>query len=277
MFNKNIILIISSIIIIIYVLILQYRYLIYFIPNKIILYTPKDFNMNYEEIYIGKLNGWLIKNQTNVLNNKKSNKLIIFFHGNAGNISNRLHIIQQLLNIFDDSDIFIFDYPHFGLSDGKLHPSYLISCCHKVYDYWSCKYNNICLLGESIGAGIMADTYNLIMKTQINLPKMLIHLNGITSLREIADNIMPSIIKPVILPWIDEYDSKKIYLKHITKLPKIIIIHAINDEIVPIKYVKNMIHDLRICNNIHFFNICGTHNNPIFDEIIIKKLKELYN
>jgi hypothetical protein len=56
---KYVILIIA---VFIYALIIQYRYLAYFIPNKIIKYTPNDFSMEYNEINIDGLNGWLFVN-----------------------------------------------------------------------------------------------------------------------------------------------------------------------------------------------------------------------
>jgi len=274
--------IIIIILIIIYSLIIQFRYKLYFLPNKIIPYTPKEFNLEFEDIYIGKLNGWLIYNpklnkQTNEKSTKKSNKLIIYFSGNTGNISNRIHIIQKIFDFFDDTDIFVFDYPSFGLSNGKLNPSYIISSCHKIYDFWTNKYKQIGLLGESIGSGIMADTYDMITKTQNIQPFVIIHLNGITSIKEIADTVIPPIIKPFILPWITEFNTEKNYLKHFNKLPKLIIIHANNDEIVPINYVENMIKNLNKIEKINFFKIDGSHNDPIFDTNIENKIKETYN
>ena len=160
---KYIILIIA---LVIYTLIIQYRYIAYFVPNKIIKYTPKDFNMNFCEINIGKLNGWFFHNKNS--NNKKNPNIIIFNHGNAGNISNRINTIKLLLDIFPDTDIYIYDYPQFGISTGNLVPSNVISNAYKIYDYWASKYDNVNLLGESIGAGIVAEVFNLLIKLNHN-------------------------------------------------------------------------------------------------------------
>jgi hypothetical protein len=103
---KYVILIIA---VFIYALIIQYRYLAYFIPNKIIKYTPNDFSMEYNEINIDGLNGWLFVNPNINLDNPDRN-LAIFYHGNAGNISNRIGIIKTLLSILPSIDIFIYDY-----------------------------------------------------------------------------------------------------------------------------------------------------------------------
>jgi hypothetical protein len=273
MINYKYIIIIIALII--YTLIIQYRYLAYFVPNKIIRYTPSDFNMDFQEVNIGKINGWFFPNTNNT--NKSNDHIILYYHGNAGNISNRIGIIKQLLTIFPNNDFFIFDYPQFGISRGDLIPSNIISSSYKVYNYWALKYKNISLLGESIGAGIIAEVFSLLIKLNYqNMPKNIIHLNGVTCLKDIVGNIIPFIIKPFILPWIDEFNSEKIYIKHITKLPNLIIIHTPNDDIVPIKFVDKFMHKLRICKSIKFIKIDGSHNNPIIDNDAINLIKSTY-
>jgi len=57
-----------------------------------------------------KLFGWFIPNH-------KNKGVVLFYHGNAGNISHRLDPIQ----IFHPQglDVFIFDYRVYGQSEGK--------------------------------------------------------------------------------------------------------------------------------------------------------------
>jgi len=267
--------IIVIIALIIYTLIIQYRYVAYFIPNKIIKYTPKDFNMEFNEINIGKLNGWFFPNKKS--NQKQNPNILIFYHGNAGNISNRINTIKQLLDILPNTDIYIYDYPQFGISRGDLIPSNIISGAYKVYNYWASKYKNINLVGESIGAGIMAEVFDLLLKLNHNkIPKNIIHLNGITSLKDIISNSIPYVTKPLILPWIEEFNPERIYTKHITNLPNIIIIHTPNDDIVPITFVYKLLHKLRISNRIQFIEISGSHNNPIIDSNAVINIRSKY-
>ena len=308
--KKNYIYIVISIIIIIYSLFIQYRYKAYFFPSKKINYTPSDFNIPYKEINIDKLNGWLFKNQSiNEINKvaltqlpkqveltqlpkqveltqlpkkveeiKPIKKLIIFYHGNAGNISNRIWIIKQLLEIFSDTDIFIYDYPQFGLSSGQLSLTDIIKSAYAVYLYWSNKYKHISLLGESIGAGVIAELFKLLVKTKHhNMPKVIIHLNGLTSLYGVINNIIPTIIKPFILPWITEFDCETIYWQNVTKLPKLLILHTPNDEIININLVYKLIKKLSYSENVHFIKIDGSHNQPIIDSECIKKIRYIVN
>jgi len=264
----------------------------YFFPSKIINYIPSDFDINYKEINIDLLNGWLIKNQLDKSQSKtlsktlsktsckitSNTKLLIYFHGNAGNISNRIWIIKQLLEIFPETDIYIYDYPQFGLSSGSLNISNIILSGYKVYRYWSDKYSNITLLGESIGAGIIAEVYALLIKFKHkNMPKMIIHLNGITSLHKTINSIIPFIIKPFIIPWIYEFDCEKIYSNNITKIPKLLILHTPNDEIININLVFELLDKLAYSPNLHYIKIYGTHCQPIIDDQCIKKIRYIYN
>lgn len=266
MINTKYIIIIIALLL--YSLIIQYRYKAYFLPDKIIKYTPNNFNIKYNRQIINGLDGWIFPN-------KKSKDIMIFFHGNAGNISNRIIIVSKLLDIFPNTDIYIFDYPEFGLSEGKLIPSNIISSAYKVYDYWANKatYTKIILLGESIGSGILAEVYNLIQKLKYGKqPDLIIHLNGITSLRGVISNMIPVIIKPFILPWIEEFNAENIYLKHIVNLPKLLILHSKLDDIVPIGLVNNMVYNLRLYPNICYLKIDGSHNEPFINIKNINKI-----
>jgi hypothetical protein len=108
------------------------------------------------------------------------------------------------------------------------------------------------------------------------MPKNIIHLNGITCLKDIISYTIPYITRPLILPWIQELDPKKIYLKNITKISNLIILHTPNDDIVPIKFVNDFVHKLRICKSIKFIKIDGSHNNPIIDTNNIKRIRLAY-
>src|SRR6056297_16532 len=74
-------------------------------PQKSITYTPEDVGLSFEDVtFITEddvnLHGWFIPND--------SNTTVLYFHGNAGNISGRLQTIQLLHNF--GLNVFIFDY-----------------------------------------------------------------------------------------------------------------------------------------------------------------------
>jgi len=85
-----------------------------FYPAKTIDIMPDRFGMAYEDVYLTtedhvKINGWLIKNPS-------AKSTLLFLHGNAGNIGDRL----TKLKFFHEMgvNVFIIDYRGYGHSEG---------------------------------------------------------------------------------------------------------------------------------------------------------------
>ncbi len=85
------------------------------VPKQEIVDTPKKYHMAYRELWFKArdgvaLNGWLLPGAPH-------RPLLVFFHGNAGNLSDNL----EYLNLLHGSgfSIFIFDYRGFGKSVGE--------------------------------------------------------------------------------------------------------------------------------------------------------------
>jgi fermentation-respiration switch protein FrsA (DUF1100 family) len=87
-----------------------------FFPDPTLEFSPTEFGLEFEDIRfetsdgIG-LHGWLIPAE-------RHGPLLLFFHGNAGNISHRVHNIYQLNK--SGISVFIIDYRGYGLSEGKI-------------------------------------------------------------------------------------------------------------------------------------------------------------
>ena len=96
-------------ILIIYSLVLIYIYIF----QRNLLYHPKENNyldnqidFEYKEIFIPvneniKLKSWIIEKDF------KKNKTLIFFHGNAGNLNNRIYKVNELYNLILFIGIFL--------------------------------------------------------------------------------------------------------------------------------------------------------------------------
>jgi uncharacterized protein len=85
---------------------------IYF-PSRALVATPADLGIPFEEVRFGpegRLHGWFIPGSRDVT--------VLWFHGNAGNISHRVPMISTLRRELGVS-IFIFDYSGYGLSGGR--------------------------------------------------------------------------------------------------------------------------------------------------------------
>ncbi len=147
-----------------------------FNPDKDLKTKPSDFNMSYEDIFLSnsnsstssifyKYHGWYIENTSN-FNIELSKYVILYFHGNAGNISTRIHFLNKLYSL--GFSIMIFDYPGFGLSEGNPNEESCLEVGNLFYNFLveNKKYTrkNIIFYGESIGGCIAS---HLALKTKI--------------------------------------------------------------------------------------------------------------
>ncbi len=128
-----------------------------FFPEKEILLYPEDVGLLYENVFIktadgAKLNGWYIPYE-------KATYTVLFFHGNAGNISYRLDKMMVLRSL--GFNIFMIDYRGFGLSQGKLTEKGLYLDAEAAYSYLrqvrGLKSENIIIYGSSLGSAVAVD------------------------------------------------------------------------------------------------------------------------
>ena len=83
-----------------------------FYPVRSVVETPNNWGLQYEDVTIDtddgvSLNGWYIPHA-------ESNRVLLFFHGNAGNISHRRESIEIFHNL--NLNVFIIDYRGYGKS-----------------------------------------------------------------------------------------------------------------------------------------------------------------
>ena len=90
----------------------------YYYPQKKLKSNPqKKYGINFIDVVIkyntDEIHGWL-------LHRKRSNKVILYSHGNAGNISDRLFLLNKLYSNLQVS-ILIYDYRGYGKSKGEIN------------------------------------------------------------------------------------------------------------------------------------------------------------
>ncbi|MFH1339204.1 MAG: alpha/beta hydrolase [Candidatus Omnitrophota bacterium] len=220
-------------------------------PTKEIILTPKDIGLKYEDIFFQtqeglSLNGWFIPSQG-------PRGTLLFCHGNAGNISYRVEIIQ----IFNELNlnVFIFDYRGYGRSQGNPSETGLYRDARAAYDYLLSRQDvdkeKIIIYGKSIGANVA-----------INLASgadaaCLIADGGFTSAYDMGKKLFPYLpIKWVIAVKFDAEEK----IKNIA-IPKLII-HSKDDEVVPLKLGRKLFE--AASQPKEFYLMQGTHNEAIF-------------
>jgi esterase/lipase len=239
-----------------------------FFPNNELKRTPSNLNIQYEDVYLNnnndKYHGWFIKGTNK--NSITTDKCILFFHGNAGNISYRLNYIEKF-NEIGISQLF-FDYPSFGLSTGTPNENLCIKSGELFYKYLieEKKFNpyNIIFYGESIGGSIatsLANIYNI---------KYLIIQSTFTDIKQIIKNIVN--FDMYIMTYnigFETLNNLKIRYKlnKLNKKMKTLVMHSNNDELIDIS------HGEQLSKYSDVFYICnGSHSNIQIDSDFIFNL-----
>jgi uncharacterized protein len=94
------------------------------------------------------------------LTRKSGQAPILYCHGNAGNITDRVYILEKLHNIADAS-VLIFDYRGYGRSEGKPNEKGVLSDA-RAARAWLAKREKIAekdivVMGESLGGAVAVD------------------------------------------------------------------------------------------------------------------------
>ena len=201
-----------------------------FHPEREIEATPESVGLSYEDVYFKtadgvRLNGWFVPAPD-------SSDVMIWFHGNAGNISHRvenLRLFHDLLGL----SVFIFDYREYGRSEGSVSEEGTYRDADAALVWLTGRTDlpadRIIYFGRSLGAAVAVE---LALKAP---PRALILETPMTSIRDMARKVMPYL--PVGFLIGTEYDSlSKIGTIHVPLL----ILHGDRDEVVPFEQGRRL-------------------------------------
>lgn len=246
-----------------YVYVFQDR--LVFIPFSDHASDPGQLGLAYEELFIDvrgeKVHAWFVP-----ADNPRG--VVLFCHGNAGNISHRLQTIELLHSL--NMSTMIFDYQGYGKSSGK--PSekgtYLDvqAAWHYLIEGRKIRPEEIFIFGRSLGGAVAAD-----LASQTT-PAGVILESTFTSARDLGSELF--FFLPIRLLSRFEYDTLG-KLDQITSPLKII--HSPDDEIIPFS------HGLKLYEGApapkYFTEIRGDHNTGFLEsrENYLKKLDQFFS
>jgi fermentation-respiration switch protein FrsA (DUF1100 family) len=222
-----------------------------FIPQKTLDYSPADYRMEWRDVYLNtpdskRLHGWYFPVDP-------GEPVILFYHGNAGNISHRLDYIQRLTRM--GFNVFIFDYRGFGNSSGKPSEKGLYIDAFCAYNYLvnneKIKPENIILLGRSLGAAAAIET-----AARVEARSIIVE-SGFLSIRHMARHMgIFSLISPLLPANYNNLEK----IKNIS-IPKLII-HGDNDELVPFSMGEKLFEEAGEPK--YFYPIKGAGHNDTY-------------
>jgi fermentation-respiration switch protein FrsA (DUF1100 family) len=197
------------------------NYFIFF-PDASFERRPEDMPLDYRDVYFHtedgeRLHGWFFP-----LN--KGNPVILFCHGNAGNISHRLDNIGHLLK--RGLQVFIFDYRGYGKSSGRPSEKGVYLDGLAAYDHLIggelLLPEDIILFGRSLGAAVAIE-----VALERGVRSLIIE-SAFTSIRDMSRALV--LFRPFAAMLPAHYHNLAKIEK--VRVPKLII-HGEKDEIVP--------------------------------------------
>lgn len=220
--------------------------LIYF-PDSRMTATPHDIGLEYDAVSFKAadgvdLSGWFVPGS--------SKMVVLFCHGNAGNISDRLDSLQIFHKL--GLNTFIFDYRGYGESSGRTTEEGTYRDSEGAWDFLLHKKGftpeNVIVFGRSLGGAIAA---HLAMARQ---PGALILESTFTSIPDLGASLYPFF--PVRL--LSRFKYSVVDFVGRAHSP-ILVVHSPDDDIVPYALGTKV---YRAANEPkEFLEIAGDHNN----------------
>ena len=192
-----------------------------FFPGKTVSLNPSRMGLPYEDVYLTtsdgvRINAWFLKNP-------KANSTLIFAHGNAGNMGDRLIKVKFFYEL--GLNVLIFDYRGYGNSEGSPTEKGVYLDAQAAYDYLKSRGDvdmaRVIVYGASLGGIVATDLASM------RPVSLLIVDSSITSAREAARLFYPYL--PAFLMRI-QFDS----LSKVKQLamPKLFM-HSPDDTVIP--------------------------------------------
>lgn len=199
----------------------QQPLMIYFPMGKL-QQTPADWGLDYEDVTLTtadnlELHGWYIPH-------KNATHTLLFFHGNAGNISHR----QESIEIFHrlGLNVFIIDYRGYGNSQGRPSEQGLYRDALAAWDFLTNIKNisnrQILIFGRSLGGAVATD-----LAARVQSAGLIVE-SSFSSARDFARRVFPVLSH---LLWVRFDFNTAAKIKQV-KSP-VLVLHSPDDEIMP--------------------------------------------
>jgi fermentation-respiration switch protein FrsA (DUF1100 family) len=229
---------IFKIVLLIFLVLIALSFLLIVVENKIVyhpikypdgIWNPEDYGLQVEDVYFStpdgvNLHGWFVPA-------KKPVATLLWYHGNAGNLSHRLENILALEQL--KLNIFIFDYRGYGRSEDKPDEKGLLLDSQAAYDYLKLKKKidpeELFIFGRSLGGACAIEIASK------NIASGLIIESAFTSVKDMADKMFSFFPFKFLLR--SNYNS--IETISLVNMPKMFI-HGTNDELIPISMGRKL-------------------------------------
>lgn len=198
-------------------------------PASQLVATPADWGMAYEDVFLTTsdgvgIHGWHITRP-------RARGTVLFFHGNAGNISHRRSTVQRFREL--GLDVFLIDYRGYGRSGGSPDESGTYRDARAAWDHLTDERGvpagEIIVAGRSLGAAIAG--WLAVRET----PAGVVLESPFTSVPALAADLYPYVPARRLSRF--EYPT----LDYVEKMSRpLLLIHAREDRIVPFAHSERI-------------------------------------
>lgn len=217
-------------------------------PSRELHRTPEVIEATWEEIRVPQqdgpaLHGWYVEAP-------RARGTLLFFHGNAGNISHRLESIELFRQL--GVHVLIFDYRGYGRSEGSPSEPGLKADAEAVASWLHGERGvppeETVYFGRSLGGALAAHAAHQAAEP----PAGLILESSFTSLPALGADLYP--FYPV--RWLARMEYDTLGALESVRLPTLVV-HSPEDEIVPFHHAER----LSAVEHARLLEIRGDHNS----------------
>ncbi len=225
----------------------QQKHMIFY-PTSDIYQTPAQWGMDYQDVELQttdnvRLHGWFIPHP-------EASHVLLFFHGNAGNISHRGHSIEIFHRL--GLSVFIVDYRGYGKSEGSPDEKGLYrdaaSAWRYLIDERGYKPEQILIFGRSLGGVVAAK-----LASEVEARGLILE-STLSSAHDFARAVFTVLSRLVVL----RYDFNTTDYVQQVRYP-VLVLHSPDDEIMPFHLGEKVYQAANQPKR--FVRLRGDHNN----------------
>jgi pimeloyl-ACP methyl ester carboxylesterase len=215
-----------------------------FFPVRQLRSNPSQYRLEFEDVMFqaGKetLHAWYLEG-------RPGQPVVLYCHGNAGNIADRL---PQIRAIHDEGlSVLAFDYAGYGWSTGEPSESQMYVDAAAAFSWLVQRgfpSQRIIVYGESLGGAVAAQLASAVR------PLLLVLEATFTSLADVARMHYSWVPVGLLLKY--RFDTRE----HLARVQcRTVVLHSPQDEVVPFEQARQLCAGLSLCR---FIEVRGTHN-----------------
>ncbi len=235
-----------------------------FQPQRPHLYTPDVLGVSYDDLNIKtpdsiSLHGWILHAEG------EPKGSVLFFHGNAENISTHFANVHWLTN--EGFNVYLFDYRGYGKSEGVAQLDGVVSDVKTMIDYTIKQIpenEKLAIMGHSIGGGLAI--YGVAKSNHKDRIKVLVTVETLSDYHHAAQDILSLHWLTWLFQWplsfaIDNSYRPLDVVAEIAPIP-LVLVHSTQDKVLPYYHSEALLAAADEPKKLEL--VLGSHTN-VFD------------